>query len=126
MPKMVVMIKRKGGTTPEQFRAYYEGHHSKLMRHFADCITDYRRSYPVPNPIAPDTVYNPSGADLPDVADGEFDCITEVWLKDPAALRTLYERMAQPEIAAIFKADIDRFTDPSRTRFVICRECHGI
>jgi len=126
MLKMVVMIKRKEGISRAEFRDYYETSHCKLMQHFEDCIIDYRRSYPVPELVDAGTVYNPSGAEPPDPDNQHFDCVTEVWLKSEDALRTLYARMAEPELAAIFLDDTKRFTDRSQTRFVICHEHQGL
>ena len=125
MLKMVATMKRKPGLSQEEFRAYYETMHTKLTRIVAECVLDYRRSYPVPNPAEPEKIYNPSGSALADADNGAFDCMTEVWLKDKEALRKLYEIMAKPDVAALFEEDTKRFVDRSTSRFVICEECRG-
>ena len=125
MLKMIATMKRKPGLTREEFRAYYETRHTQLAKLIAECVLDYRRSYPVPNPAEPEKIYNPSGSELADLDDSAFDCMTEVWFKDEEALIKLYEIMARPDVAALFEEDEKRFVDRSTTRIVICEERQG-
>lgn len=123
--KLVVFVKRKPGLTPEEYRSYYETKHTRLTRPTSQYVLDYRRSYPVPNPISSTRVYNPSGAGLIDPYTSPFDSMAEVWLKDDETLGRLYDLLAQPDLAALIKEDTLRFTDRSTIRFVLCEECRG-
>lgn len=125
MLKMIATMKRKPGLTAEQFREYYETRHKKLAHHVADYIADYRRSYPVANPAEPESVYNPSGAQLITPDNAPFDCMTEIWFHDERALLGLFETMARPDVASEFEEDEKRFVDRSSTRIVICEEHRG-
>lgn len=125
MYKMIATMKRKPGLSMEGFQDYYETTHRKLAHHVAGFMADYRRTYPVANPAAPEQVYNPSGKALIGPENAPFDCVTEIWFEDEAALRGLFEIMARPEVGELFARDEERFVDRSTTRIVICEECRG-
>jgi len=125
MLKLIATMKRKPGLTQQEFREYYETLHRKLAHHVAEYMADYRRSYPVANPVGDDTVYNPSGKDLITPDNAPFDCMTEIWFDDAAAMKGLFATMARPEIAAEFAEDEECFIDRTTTRIVVCEESRG-
>ena len=77
--KMIVMVKRKTGLSPEEFRAGYETSHSRIaVRLFGHLWLEYRRNY------------LQTGATFTGFSGGpdeiEYDAISEFTLPDAAAL----------------------------------------
>src|SRR5262245_13282947 len=119
MLKIVALIKRKPGLTHAEFKDYYETTHRLLVHHFADCIIDYRRSYPVQD--LPQVKGEYSVSSLGDgAASGLFDCLTEVWVRDAQALAKVFERLEKAKEE--FEIDEGKFIDRPSVRLVICDE----
>ena len=76
MPKLILFVKRKPGLTHEQFRAHYESTHAPLARRVLPWLDRYTRNFLTPFPGQPEPPY---------------DCVTEFWFKDEAALRASIE-----------------------------------
>jgi hypothetical protein len=113
--KRILLIKRKPGTTHEQFRDYYETQHSQLaLRLLGDLVLDYRRNYVQPaEPSA-------SGTARPGI---EHDVVTELWFSDRAQMAAFYARVRQPEIGAQIAADEEKFMDRAAMRQALVDEC---
>lgn len=80
--KMIVMVKRKPGLSPEAFRDGYENSHSRIaVRLFGHLWTEYRRNYLQTGR----TFEGVEGG--PDVI--EYDAISEFILRDEAALEEM-------------------------------------
>jgi hypothetical protein len=76
---MIVMVKRKPGLTPEQFRDGYENSHSRIaVKLFGHLWLEYRRNY-----LQTGRTFEgrEGGADVI-----EYDAISEFILRDEAAL----------------------------------------
>lgn len=97
--KMLVMVKRKPGLTPEEFRHGYENFHSKLgVELFGHLWASYRRNY-----IGGGTSFFQRGQGSPDGPDEiGFDAISEVVFKNDNALA---------EMAVISAANRDRIVE---------------
>jgi len=78
--RKIVMVRRKQGLTPEQFRAGYEGSHSRIaVRLFGHLWLSYRRNY-----LTLGHAFEGGGeTQRPD--DVGFDAISEFVLRDEAA-----------------------------------------
>ena len=111
MLKLIVLVKRKPGTTRENFIEYYEAHHAPLGKRIVGHLFErYVRNYPrdLMN-------YTP---EVNSVEDG-YDSITEIWLKDETALAEMERILKTPEINAMVLADEERFQDRLKTRMLI-------
>jgi hypothetical protein len=115
--KYVALVKRKPGTTKEQFRDYYESTHSKLgEKYFPPYAIKYQRRYlePMPSPLKPGQAAGP-----------DYDCIAEFWFPDEANYRAFEASVAQApehERAAII-ADEEAFVDRANThRYLVIEE----
>jgi EthD domain len=72
MEKLILCVKRKPGLTQEQFRAHYESTHAPLAwSSLQPWLVRYTRNFLKPLP----------GQDEP-----PWDCVTEFWFTDRAAL----------------------------------------
>ena len=103
--KMIVMVKRKPGLTPEQFRDGYENSHSRIaVRLFGHLWLEYRRNY-----LQTGRTFEgqEGGADVI-----EYDAISEFVLRDEAAL----EEMGRISAAnfAMIKEDEAKWFDQSK------------
>jgi len=67
MVKAILLLKRKPGLTPAEFRQQYEEVHAPLVLKQYPDIRKYVRNYVATNVIPAD------------VEEPDFDCITEVW-----------------------------------------------
>jgi uncharacterized protein (TIGR02118 family) len=113
MLKVVILIRRKVGTTPEEFRRHYEERHVPLiLRHVGSCFADYRRSYP--GKILAAVAVQPDALD--------FDVVTEIWVKDQATLDEMFRRASIPEIAAEIAGDEETFIDRKAVRMFLADE----
>lgn len=82
--KMLVMVRRKPGLSPEEFRAGYENSHSRIaVRLFGHLWLEYRRNYIVK---AQSFVQGSDSGDRATSGDVGFDAISEYILRDEAAL----------------------------------------
>jgi hypothetical protein len=103
--KVICLLKRKAGTTAEEFRDYYENHHAPLALRLLPYFSDYRRNY-----IRRDLAYKPEhiehhpGPPPYDVV-MEFSCTTQ----DDAD--RLMAGMADPEIGRLLTEDEEKFMD---------------
>ena len=70
--KILLLMKRKPGTTMAQFEDYYENHHVPLCRPYMSGIAHYVRRYLTPQPHAESGTCD----ELP------YDVITEMWFDD--------------------------------------------
>jgi hypothetical protein len=109
MYKLIALVKRKPGTTHEQFVDYYETSHVKFGEKYLlpDC-TKYARRYitPIVSPMKPD---NDTGPD--------FDCQVEFWFQDEAAYKRFEARVAglpEADRQAIVQ-DEENFVDRDKT-----------
>lgn len=105
MIKSIAMIRRKPGTTHEEFRDHYENVHAPLgQRHFA--FARYVRNYPLRVPGLPEPPY---------------DAIVEFWFKDRKHLEQARAFNASVD-ARILREDEARFMDTSQTVAYVVEE----
>lgn len=115
--KIMLLLKRKEGMTPEAFREYYETSHVVLAyKYLGHLFRDYRRNYaqPIGEPVGEEP--NPGMADCP------YDAITEIWLKDADAWQEMQRITADPVIGKIFMEDEENFLDRPALRMFPCVE----
>jgi len=109
--KLLIFMKRRHDTSPQQFREYYERTHSKLGerigREVGVCY--YARRY------------------LHSLTESEFDydVLTEVWWEDRSKFETVAGRVSRGVLPAGVAEDEERFLDRSKTRFVTVEECES-
>ncbi|KAI1163046.1 EthD domain-containing protein [Nemania serpens] len=106
---MLVFLHRKAGTTPDQFKAYYEGTHIPLTRGLTGTAFPLTHTRRYPRPI------------LLVGADGEldYDAVTEVTFEDESAFQNFFAVLQRPENAAKIAADEDNFIDRARLNVFI-------
>lgn len=115
--KVMLLLKRKAGLTPQQFRDYYETSHVALAhKYLGHLFQDYRRNYA--QPIGEQLGEAPN----PAVSDSPYDAITEIWLKDAAAWDEMQRITADPVIGKIFMDDEENFLDRPALRIFPCVE----
>lgn len=109
--KKIVMVKRKPGLTPEQFRDGYENSHSRIaVELFGHLWLEYRRNYLL-------TGYNFTNDEGGPEAIG-FDAVSEFILPDEDALGEM-NRISAANIERI-KEDEAKWFDQSRCWIVAC------
>jgi hypothetical protein len=114
--KKIVMVKRKPGLTPEQFRDGYENSHSRIaVELFGHLWLEYRRNYLT-------TGYSfepgPAGGGPDGPNEIGFDAVSEFILPDEAALAEMGRISA--EHRARIKEDEARWFDQTRCWVVGC------
>lgn len=109
MIKAVALLARKPDLSHDEFVAYYENNHAKLIRRLLPQIREYRRNY-----LDRDSGIGADGAAAPD-----FDVISEFVFDDRAGYDAMLATHAQPEVAAAIEADEENFLDRSRTRMYV-------
>jgi hypothetical protein len=111
MIKLMLLLKRKPGLTPEQFRDHYENVHVPLgLKYVGHLLADFRRHYP-------DAMMS--------LADGqplgcEYDAISVYSFKHAAAFTELQKILADPQVARILTEDEAQFLDRSASRMGRC------
>jgi len=116
MLKIVILMKKRADLTRDQFISHYENSHAALGRKYlGHLFRRYVRNYP----RAPVAMEGSQSA-------GEtYDCITEIWLDDEAALAEMSRIIAQPEVHDALVADEILFQDKAQSRFLIVDEIDG-
>jgi hypothetical protein len=80
--KMILLLRRKHGLTPEEFRAGHAGSHSRIgVRLYGHLWSEYRRNYILPGHSFVQT--RTSGSSGP--AEIGFDAISTFTVRDEAA-----------------------------------------
>ena len=113
MFKTVCLLKRKPGMTMAEFKDYYENHHAKLGERVLPDGVQYFRRYVsvVPNPVTGE------------VAEAEYDVITEMWFENQEVYDAAMTALSEPEIAAEIVEDEEKLFDRSKIRFCTIEEC---
>jgi hypothetical protein len=115
MIKVFYFIKRKPGTTHEQFRDHFENVHVKMSeRNFGHLMLRYQRNYPTV------VVGGPRHDRQP--IEYEFDCISVWWLENQAALDQIRAILADPVIGREHREDEERFLDQDITMMITCAD----
>ena len=111
--KRIVLVKRKAGLTPEEFRAGYEGSHSRIaVELFGHLWTSYRRNY-----LTTGYAFE-SGGNEAGPAEIGFDAVSEFILRDEAAAAEM-GRISMENIERI-KQDEAKWFDQLRCYVVAC------
>jgi len=114
--KMIVMVKRKAGLTPQEFREGYENSHSRIaVRLFGHLWIDYRRNY-----LQSGRRFSDGNEMIGQRAPDEigYDAISEYILQDTGALAEM-GRIAQIN-AGLIKEDEARWFDQENCWSVNC------
>ena len=113
MVTMILLLKRKQGMTPEQFRQHYEtGHVALARKHLGHLFVDYRSCYP-------EETYGHANAGG---GDEGYDAITRVDFADRAAYDEFLTICARPDVLAALSEDEARFLDRPAVRISLCEE----
>lgn len=118
MIKLIFMLKRKPGITPEAFREHYESSHVKLAhKYIGHLLHKYVRNYPQ------QAVLNPSNQaeNIAAPAGGfDYDVITEMYLKNHEAVQEMSRIFNDPKINPILVADELKFLNREATLMLVC------
>jgi hypothetical protein len=111
--KKIVMVRRKAGLTPEEFRDGYENSHSRLaVELFGHLWLSYKRHY-----LTTGHCFAEGGEDKgPDQVG--FDAVSEFVFRDEHAYAEMTK--IRPEDVARLKADEDKWFDLSRSFLMSC------
>jgi hypothetical protein len=110
--RKIVMVRRKAGLSPEQFRDGYENSHSRLaVKLFGHLWLSYRRNYLLAGPS-----FGGVASDGPDGIG--FDAVSEFVIRDEAAAAEMGRIAA--ENRAMIKEDEERWFDQAHSWSVTC------
>ena len=113
MYKVIGLLKRRPGMSPEEFREYYESNHrvigEKYLKKFA---VRYLRRYlqGFADPI--------TGK----IAEQEYDVLLEIWYRDKQAFEEANRLFAEPDICDEIATDEEKLFDRSASRFFSLEE----
>lgn len=110
MLKLVMMVRRKSGISPEAFRDHYETVHAPLAQSLFAGLRAYVRTYPAT------------------VLSGEppaFDAITELWFEDEAGFHAAMAVAQSPE-GKLLQADEESFMDRAATVAMLVEERRSV
>jgi hypothetical protein len=105
--KIIFLLKKKPGMTSEQFKDHYENVHARLAhKYISHLLVGYHRNYPtqawrVPRAGTEEFATEPFTFD--------YDCITELRLRDEAALEEMWRIFSAPEVSKIINDDERNF-----------------
>lgn len=121
MYKVMWLLQRKEGITPEQFRDHYENSHARLaQKYFGDLMVSYKRNYKTGTwgggvPTEQGGSFGPS--------DWQYDCIAEWGMPDEAAFNEIIRLLAETEIGKIFHDDEEHFLHRDSVMMFKCETC---
>jgi hypothetical protein len=121
MIKVIWLIKRKAGVTPQEFRERYE-RHSRLGNSLVGHLkVSYKRNYKTEvwgggTPTTPDAQSDWGPIDWP------WDVITESVYRDQAAWDEAYRILREPRTAKLFHDDEEDFFDREASILFKCDE----
>lgn len=113
MIKMIALIRRKDGTTHEEFKKYYEENHAPLALSLFPQFKKYRRNFTVGDRIrSPQSV----GSGVP------YDVVTEISFADRASFDAMMTLVANPAIGKKIAEDEAKFMDISSIQIFLAEE----
>jgi EthD domain len=93
--KYILLARKKQGLSLEEFKSYYEGHHSKLLLTLKRApVTRYYRRY-----LHPQTHLDPGSAGESD------DVMSEIWSDTAADMDAIMGRFDDPTVGEMFSED---------------------
>lgn len=114
MVKIVILIKKKSGMIREDFIHHYETSHAVIGKRLLGHLwVKYVRNYPKAL-----MEYQPEETNV----DDSYDAVTEIWLKDEAAMEEMGRIINDPENNKLILADEEKFQDRLKTRLLIVEE----
>ena len=118
--KVMLMLRRKDGMTPDAFRAAYEGGHSRLgLRLFGHLWTAYRRNYlGAANHFAAEAGTPTRGTSAESAC--PYDVITEMVFEDAAALDEMNRIASLPENKRLLSEDEETLFDRKNCWTSVC------
>jgi hypothetical protein len=120
MVKILWFLKRKPGLTHQQFRDHYENSHVVMgHKYVGHLMTGYHRNYPFEAWISPSS--KREEGTVPRV-EPEWDCITEMRIRDEAAYEEILRIINDPVIGKMFVDDEHNFLDRSSVIMLKCNE----
>lgn len=93
MIKIMLLVSRKDGVSPEEFRDHYETIHAPLAANHLPYLARYVRNYAVDR----------FGGDI------DCDCVTEFWFDHPGPWREARKKILRQDILDLFAADEEQF-----------------
>ena len=87
MIKIMLLVSRKDGVSPEEFREHYENIHAPLAAKHLPYLARYVRNYAVDR----------FGGDI------DCDCVTEFWFDHPGPWREARTKILGQEILDLFR-----------------------
>lgn len=113
MYKILVLLRRRAGSSVREFRDYYEGSHARLGERFLKGRSvRYQRRYLTP-------IGHPSDGI---VSEGIFDCLTEMWFQDEVQWNEMIALLSEPGNGEEVIADEERFMDRAAMRMFTVEE----
>jgi hypothetical protein len=117
--KVIVLLKRKPGMTPEAFRHAYETGHARLaVKLFGHLWIAYRRHYLGSANSFVDVKGAPAVGSIAETSAAPFDVITELVFENAAALEEMNRIVAQNR--ALLAEDEERMFDRPNCLLVMC------
>lgn len=117
MVKIIYFLKRKNGTSPEQFRQHYESSHVLLAKKYiGHLLKDYIRNYPSFALLNPSEI--PEGTE-PQPYDIGYDCITEMHVESQEAIEEITRIFNDPEVNPILVEDEHKFLERDQTVMIM-------
>jgi hypothetical protein len=116
MLKLMITMKKKKGTTREEFMSYYEDKHLpfliSIMPKTGTTRTHIRNFVNLEDPFLASI-----GDGRAVTADPDFDAITEVIFEDREGAASYFAMIFEPEMIAKIKEDEGKFVDLESVRF---------
>jgi uncharacterized protein (TIGR02118 family) len=106
MIKIMLLVSRKAGVSPEEFREHYETIHAPLAAKHLPYLARYVRNYAVDR----------FGGDV------GWDCVTEFWFDYPGPWREARTKILSQDMLDLFAADEEQFMDRSSMRTLVVEE----
>lgn len=125
---VLIFAYRKPGSTPEQFRAHYEGKHVPLVKEIAGehfPLSHTRRYIHRSEGTGEGTERNakyPATVLLGSQVDFDYDAFAELTFTDVTHFQNFFAATQQPENAARIAADEENFLDRSKMPVVVLGE----
>jgi len=106
MIKILLLVSRKAGVSPEEFREHYETIHAPLAAKHLPYLARYVRNYAVDR----------FGGEV------DCDCVTEFWFDHPGPWREARTKILRQDLLDLFAEDEGQFMDRTSMRTLVVEE----